>query len=533
MTDAETEAAAGRTAALVAELEQLVRIAARKPQLQLREGEPNCDWSFNWELDLVTVNPQHIRECAPDFCRGIALHEATHAAVTRLADVLSETILTRLMPLLNVVEDMRIETWMRSRFPGSVPWIRAYNDALYGECRLSRQPRSRQAQFLFGLLELWWFGTTAPGTRTDVMEALATVQEPTSLAIACQPPISDGNDAGILSAQRGMWEIVRARILPTWERLVSADRADGLGDMAQREIGEFSERHGMAAVGPTSAVPRRLAAIRSVTTQQEVTSADAAAGISASLGINDGDDYLAAWKRIALLSDRLGDELLRILIPNQRLRWTAGHPSGTRLELRLAMQLSADPTLYRSLWLRPIVPRRRDPAIILLLDTSGSMSSDNRIDRAFDSLVLLTEVSRRIGVSSAVWSFAVKPREELSWDTPIDEAARRRLGRLLRGCDGKTHLGCALAAVRKAFARRLGDPQILFVLSDGDPSDGDDARKEIGRLEAANIHTIGLGLGPGTAGMANLFPQAVTEIPVTDLVGHVGNLIRESLVGGA
>ena len=532
MTDAETEEAAGRTATLVAELEQLVRIAAKKPQLQLREGEPNCDWSFNWALDLVTVNPQHIRDFAPDFCRGIALHEATHAAVTRLADLLSDTILARLMPLLNVVEDMRIETWMRSRFPGSVPWIRAYNDAIYGEGRVSRQPRSRQAQFLFGMLELWWYGTTTPGMGPNVMEALAAVQEPTSLAIASQPPLTDGNEAGILSAQRGMWEIVRARIVPTWERLVAADRADGLEDMAQREIGELIERHGMATASPTSAATRRMQASHSAAAQKEVTSADAAAAIAVSLGIHDGDDYLAAWKRISLLSDRLGDELLRVLIPNQRLRWTAGHPSGTRLELRRAMQFSADPSLYRSLWLRPIVPQRRDPAIILLLDTSSSMTSDNRIDRAFDSLVLLTEVCRRIGVASAVWSFAAKPREELSWNTPIDDAARRRLGRLLRCCDGNTQLGCALAAVRTAFERRPGAPRILFVLSDGDPSDGDEARKEIERLEAANIHSIGLGLGSGTAGMANLFPQAVTEIPVTELVGHVGNLIRESLLGG-
>ncbi len=532
MTDAETEAVDGRTTALVAELEQLVRIAARKPQLRLREGEPNCSWSFNWELDLVTVNPEHVRDFAPDFCRGIALHEATHAAVTRLAELLSETILSRLMPLLNVVEDMRIETWMRSRFPGSVPWIRAYNDALFGEGRLTPPPASRQAQFLNGMLELWWYGTANPAIRADVTQALAAVREPTSLAIECQPPLTDGDEHGILAAQRGMWEVVRARILPIWERLVAADRADGLEELARREVGAFGERHGMAAAGPAPAATQRMPASRSTAQPQQMTSAHAAGAIAASLGIRDGDDYLAAWRRISPLSDRLGDELLRVLIPNQRLRWTAGHPSGTRLELRRAMQFSADPRLYRSLWLRPIVPRRRDPAIILLLDTSGSMSSDNRIGHAFDSLVLLTEVCRRIGVAAAVWSFAEKPREELSWTTPIDDAARRRVGRLLQGCDGNTHLGRALAAVRTAFARRPADPRILFVLSDGDPSDEDDARREIGRLEGANIHSIGLGLGPGTAGMANLFPRAVTEIPVTELVGWVGTLIRESLAGG-
>jgi hypothetical protein len=67
------------------ELEGLVRIAARRPNLVVRTGSPNCTWSFDWSNDIVTVNPTHLVSLAPDLCRGLALHEASHAAVTVLS----------------------------------------------------------------------------------------------------------------------------------------------------------------------------------------------------------------------------------------------------------------------------------------------------------------------------------------------------------------------------------------------------------------------------------------------------------------
>ena len=56
------------------------------------------------------------------------------------------------------------------------------------------------------------------------------------------------------------------------------------------------------------------------------------------------DNYLTAWRRICRVADRLGDDLLRVLVPRQRLRWSAGHPWGPRLDLRRALAFEADLT---------------------------------------------------------------------------------------------------------------------------------------------------------------------------------------------
>lgn len=555
-SQADADAAA---AALRAELEGLVRVAARRPNLTVREGQPGCPWSFNFESDVVTVDPDSLRSLAPDLCRGLALHEAAHAAVTVLYDILPSATIARLHPLLNTLEDIRIEIWMRARFPGAAPWIRAYNDLFYGLARRMPLPQSRQVQFLKGVLDLWWYGTTTPGTFAEVEAALDACQEPIAAATACQPPLDDDR-LKIISSQRSMWGIVRERILPIWERLVALDRRDGLGRLASHELCEFVDATGGASGGrlrsrPRSSrparrrsrvcsrtLPRHAGGTRRADEPRSLSSSDSAepdagAGgdarrrIAALLGTDGSDAYLAAWKRVGPLADRLGDELLRALVPKRRLRWQTGHPTGPRLDLRRAMQFEADPRLYASLWSRPLVPTRRNPAVVLLVDRSGSMAADGRIERSFEGLVLLVEVCRRVGVPAAVWSFADIPREEVSWDTPLDRATRHRLGRLQHSCDGNTDMTAALLAVRRAFAARLGDPKLLFMLSDGEPDQAAPTLEAIGKLEADGVTPFGLGLGPGTAGLGRFFRRAATGVKTPEIVGKIAGLLKNAMVG--
>ena len=222
--------------------------------------------------------------------------------------------------------------------------------------------------------------------------------------------------------------------------------------------------------------------------------------------------------------------MLRVLMPRRRLRWQSGHASGPRLELRRAMQFEADPRQHRSLWARPVLPQRREPAVALLLDRSSSMTTDRRIDRAFEGLVLLVEVCHRIGVAAAVWSFASDFSRELAWSDSLDAATRGRLGRIPGSCAGNTRMAAALAAIRRSFARQHGSPKLLFVLSDGEPDQPNETLREVGKLGRDGIATIGLGLGPRTDALRRFFPQSVTGIQPERIVDHVAGLLQTSLV---
>ena len=108
-----TSESADRSAAFLAELAGLVRLAAGRPRLQLVAGQPGCGWSFNWRSERVTVDPDDIRQLAPDLCRGLALHEAAHAAITVVQQFVQAQVLQRLLPLINAIEDLRIENELR------------------------------------------------------------------------------------------------------------------------------------------------------------------------------------------------------------------------------------------------------------------------------------------------------------------------------------------------------------------------------------------------------------------------------------
>jgi hypothetical protein len=519
----------GRAAELVDEITLLVRTAARRPDVTVSAGRPGCNWSFNWKTGIVTIDPVHLKSLAPDLCRGLALHEATHAAVTRLHRLLAPKRLHALMPLLNPIEDIRIELWMRTRFPGASPWIRAYNDALYGLLRDAPLPRSRRVQFLRGMLERWWYGSAAEATLPEVAKALTGCWTAIAAATDCQPPHGEDEPA-ILETQRAMWRIVKTRILPAWERLGEQDREDGIGALAETELDQFLDMTGGDRAAGVDGSERSAPNPADGRDGEGSPSADAPRdAIAASLGTDGSDAYLAAWKRIAGLCDRLGDTLLRTLLPRRRLRWTGRHPSGSRLDLRRAMRLECDADELGRLWQRPVQPDRRDPAVGLLIDTSGSMAQEDRIARAFEALVLLIEVCGRIGLPTAVWTFARQARAQTDWlDTP-DETMRRRLARIPGSCGGGTRLAPALDTVAGGFGSRRADPKILFVLSDGLSDEKERLPAAIAHLEAEGVAVIGLGIGDGTDEMAVIFRTAVTGIPPRQLVDHMGRLLTDAL----
>jgi len=536
-----TSESADCSAAFLAELAGLVRLASGRPGLQLVAGQPGCGWSFNWRAERVTVDPDDIRQLAPDLCRGLALHEAAHAAITVVHQFVPGQLLQRLLPLINAIEDLRIENWMQRQFPGAAPWISAYNEIFFRPGDSHPLPPCRQAQFLQALLDRWWLGSPRPGTLPAVLAAVEEVREPLVEAIACLPPPAAAADK-ILASQQAMWAIVERQIVPIWERLVAEDAAAGIPRLrACHQNGAGSESppadpggeaacDGSAAAGDTA---RRRPTVSTTAASPRSAAADPCQlrkRLAAALAPGGDDSYQAARRKVATLIDRLGDELLRLLRPRQRLRWQTGLPSGPRLELRRAMQFAADPQAYRSLWSRPHLPRRSDPAVLLLLDRSGSMQRGGLIERAFEAAVLLLEVCHRIGAPVAVWSFAGDCREELGWDAALSPRTQQTLSRLPNACRGGTEMAEAIEQAGRELQKRTADPRLLFVLSDGEPSEPVATTAAVARLTPIGITAIGLGLGPQTAGLARIFPRAATGIAPADLPGCLGKLLTERLL---
>ena len=150
------------------ELSRLIELVSMRSHIHMEVGEPHSHWSFNFDTSVVSAPVNDLIEKSADYCRGLALHEAAHATVTRLFDILNPSISQRAEyhALFNVIEDCRIETWMMARSPGATPWIQEYNEHIFTPMLNNTQQTSLSAQYLSGVLSRWWF-KELPFTLSD------------------------------------------------------------------------------------------------------------------------------------------------------------------------------------------------------------------------------------------------------------------------------------------------------------------------------------------------------------------------------
>ena len=97
------------------------------------------------------------------------------------------------------------------------------------------------------------------------------------------------------------------------------------------------------------------------------------------------------------------------------------------------------------------------------------------------------------------------------------------------GCDGGTRMAEALDTVHRRWPGGPSTQRVLFTLSDGLPRNVEAARAAVQRLTDSGVACIGLGLGPGTEPLGEIFPPAVTRLPVEGLADRIGALLLRAI----
>ena len=256
------------------ELSRLIELVSMQPHIHMVVGEPHSHWSFNFETAIVSAPINDLIEKSDDYCRGLALHEAAHATVTRLFDILNPAISQRseYHALFNVIEDCRIETWMMARSPGATPWIQEYNEHLFTPMLNNTQHASLSAQYLSGVLARWWFKELPFTLDDEVIQAIKETSESIDLAIAAQPPrhivdseayqqIYRQNRSLVIAYLRSdldsppspfeclvrirqlqmITEVVRG-VFPVYDALLERDRQEGRGQQAHSELKDLLDQ---------------------------------------------------------------------------------------------------------------------------------------------------------------------------------------------------------------------------------------------------------------------------------------------------
>ncbi len=255
--------------------------------------------------------------------------------------------------------------------------------------------------------------------------------------------------------------------------------------------------------------------------------------------------YDEAYDKVSSQVEQLLKHLESILIPRERLREKSGYPSGRRIDLRRAMAFEADPRRYQSLWIRSSIPDRRNIAISLLIDLSGSMEGEKAISAVLGT-ILMAETLVRLKTPFEVNGFQDLLIPFCGFGEPFTDSVRSSIVEMPLEVEGNRPGGnnlpiynddgpCLMSAAERLIEHPASD-RLMIVVSDGLPegrhSNADDLRRVIEELTQPGVplQLIALGLGPKTHHVNGFYPEAVADVPVDHFADEIGAIIERVLL---
>jgi Mg-chelatase subunit ChlD len=499
-------------------------------------------WTFNWKTNVISLPKAELATRTREEISWIILHEAAHAALTRLHDILPVNLRARpeIHALLNCIEDVRIEAWLVERFPGSRAW-KACTDARplneKGEPEWATPDAHPVSSFLNGILECGISGNIPSGMNPEARAALEQARPSLDAAFACLPPsVAVGSlsvDAlyrnhVVAGAYSDADQYTDPSSMEKWVRIMQATMwihvANGVLPAYLRLIKE----HGAVELphSRSMSVVRAGAGHRTPLSEEQLQRA-----LRAELAGKTNHPYRSAVCKYAE-QIRSASDILMQLLPNHRgLRHSRGFRSGDRLDLRAAAQFEADPRLYEKLWMQR---RRRtlpDPAFLFLLDRSESMKQEGKSAAAFDSSVMIREACTRCGIPFSIVLFNDDAVCIHGWEKKSDAHAEAALSLVLKP-DGGTNLLNALRFAMRSMEARKEKDRIVFLLTDGMvPEDvGLEVKKEAARFADDGIRIVAIGIGQETQDIRSLFPEALVVQDAGALPGVLADGLTRTLI---
>lgn len=539
---------------------------AQRPDLTLKEGDRmNAPWSFNWACNLITLNPADLRIRHRDYSRGLIVHEAGHAAITRanvIPPYLMKDSAARL--LFNVIEDCRLETWAMRRWPGCRPWVEMYNSELleWDSGTKADGPRCEAERFMNAILFRWWSGHNPPGLSDRLRSELETLWPDLQKAISLYPDPDPAEDpAAVIRAYRNhpasicfrgprgtqcldagecdirvrqyeMWRIVADRILPRVRRM-------GGGAYGDHECASLFARSLIGTCGsyddedivvfPDDWIPdisdsAPQAAVCNVASPPEDETPPKAPTMGGCESL-----YSEAATRLESAITQLHETLARELPRETCPRYRNAYSSGQRINLSRAMKAEADPRELERIWDRRTTPGRPDPAFVIAADVSSSMKG-KRAEATFDAIVIMRETCLRLNVPLGIVVFSDRAWIAQDWSIPEDRTVIPALCRLRNRPRGNTKVGKGITAAANILSTIPRRNRHLWLISDGNDNLNPGQTLRTIREARTTAQTItGFGLGLGTDSMKDILPDSIVNLLPEELPEAVAQLLSTQI----
>ena len=561
-------------------------------------------WFFDPVRRVIRVSQEGLEREGPEYCAGIVAHEVGHFFITRYNMLpVDFPSLRAARSLLNAIEDPRVDRWITSRYPGARPW---QNQALVDELE---HADGLPHFLIFSLEcaaegDRNW----RPSERElpeAVVAALAQTREARRRYAHLSPPSDVDAPVADDVTERyrdEVWPLTEARWLPrrreqrvqlsAWDAMVLAQEqvlavAEELYLADRRRIAQWLAAHpthagrgrrmleqgqpqpvvgqAMREGGPGENPPPWAESLagdlldgsvgQQVTAPMVMGVPGGRAGEPRDLPVGDlppmpriwapRSDYDLSFAEVSDQVEQLVQHLEEILRPRKRLRERVGYPTGRRVDLRRLMSFEADPRRYDELWVRASIPDRRNAAIGLLVDLSGSMQGE-KTRSALLGTILLAETLHRLEVPFAIDGFQDVLIPLHAFGESLGAATRQRISEIPQEVSGSRHGGnnqpgynddgpCLLEFAEKVLDQPETD-KILIVVSDGIPEGRRSAKQDLHDAvrklsDDGGVRLIALGLGPNTQHVRQFYPENQADVPLPRFAETIGNLVERVLLG--
>ena len=237
-------------------------------------------------------------------------------------------------------------------------------------------------------------------------------------------------------------------------------------------------------------------------------------------------------------------EVLRQALPRRRERPLSGFRSGRSIDLDCAMRAVATGRDGERIWVRR-VPDRPALAALLLVDLSGSMNGQGKIEAAIAATRVLSAAMAEVRrISWSVLGFQDVTIPFVRFGERMDARVLARIDEMAAEVTGKRPDGnnkprynddgpCLLEAAA-CLRRRPEQHGLLVVISDGNPegrrSTRDDLHRAVAEVQTmSGMKLVGLGLGPSTEHVTRYYPVSQANIALCDLAPTIGRLLAARL----
>ena len=257
--------------------------------------------------------------------------------------------------------------------------------------------------------------------------------------------------------------------------------------------------------------------------------------------------YQEALIETSELIDALTADLRDVFAKRKIEKYETGYRSGRRWNIRQRIREKvAGIPLFKTeaREQKTSESEEMDYAITLLVDLSGSMGDNNKIQETFRSTVVLAETLNNLGINFEIVGFQDVLLEFKSFQERLDEPMQNKLNGMIlevygSNPDGHNNPrdnddGVALLEASKLLAEQTAKNKFLVVLSDGLPETNYKSSAQLSReLKEAVTEVTGntnqklIGIGLMSNAVKKYYENNIAGVSTKEMAETFGGLLRE------